>query len=140
MKDKAIENGEVDSMLEIFCPSTWDVLAIGGTHFYKFPGNCRYREILESRLSDYDNANSVHEKMRITNEVLSTIKGSGGRFLVKNNKGWWVPANNDTARIKVSNALRDVRKSFRARQSLKRLKSDSDKLSAKVPRKYTCCD
>jgi hypothetical protein len=42
MKDVAVEQ-DGSPIKEIFCPSTKDVLAIGGMHFYKFPGNVAYR-------------------------------------------------------------------------------------------------
>ncbi len=121
-----------------FCPSTKDVLAIGGMHFYRFPGNCRYREMLELNLESYDNAENVQEKIRITNEVLQAIESSGGRFLVRDKKGWWVPANEHTARGKVSNAFRDVRKSIRARENRKRLKSDTHKFAAVEVSRFSC--
>lgn len=121
-----------------FCPSTKDVLAIGGIHFYKFPGNCRYRELLESTLESYDNAENVQEKIGITNQVLQAIKSSGGRFLVRDKKGWWIPAEEQTARMKVSNAFRDVRKSIRARENRKRLKSDTHKFAAVATTRFSC--
>jgi hypothetical protein len=83
--------------------------------------------MLQSKLGDYDNAASVQEKIRITNDVLVDIEASGGRFLVRDKKGWWAPANEQSARIKVSNAFRDVRKSNRARENRKRIKSDTHK-------------
>jgi hypothetical protein len=126
MKDVAVEQ-DGSPIKEIFCPSTKDVLAIGGMHFYKFPGNVACREMLQSKLGDYDNAASVQEKIRITNDVLVDIEASGGRFLVRDKKGWWAPANEQSARIKVSNAFRDVRKSNRARENRKRIKSDTHK-------------
>jgi len=139
MKDRIVEGEGKNSLSETFCPSTKDVLAIGGMHFYKFPGNCRYREMLESNLESYDNAASVQEKIRITNEVLLNIVASGGRFLVRDKQGWWSPANEQTARVKVSNAFRDVRKSIRARENRKRLKSDTHKFAAVGRTNYTCC-
>lgn len=136
MKDEAIEQ-DGSSIKEIFCPSTTDVLSIGGSHFYKFPGNVAYREMLESKLGDYDNAASVQEKIRITTDVLVDIEASGGRFLVRDKKGWWAPANEQSARIKVSNAFRDVRKSNRARENRKKIKSDTHKF-AKIGQQQFC--
>lgn len=130
MKDRGLEEQGEYFDGATFCPSPNDVLAIGGMHFYKFPGNCRYRELLESNLKRYDNAGSVSEKIKITNEVLMTVEASGGRFLVRDKKGWWAPANEHTARIKVSNAFRDVRKSIRAQANRKRLKSDTHKFAS----------
>jgi len=126
MKDR---NTEDEGGYFTFCPSTRDVLAIGGMHFYKFPGNCRYREMLESNLVSYDKAASVQEKIRITNEILLKIEASGGRFLVRDKKGWWAQANEQAARVKISNAFRDVRKSLRARENRKRLKSGTHKFT-----------
>lgn len=138
MKDRIIEDEGWYSVSGTFCPSTKDVMAIGGMHFYKFPGNCRYREMLESNLESYDNADSVQEKIRITNEILLNIESSGGRFLVRDKQGWWAPANEQTARAKVSNAFRDVRKSIRARENRKRLKSDTHKFAAVGGSNFTC--
>ena len=127
MKDR---NTEIEGLYSTFCPSTRDVLAIGGMHFYKFPGNCRYRAMLESNLMSYDKAASVQEKIRITNEIIMKIEASGGRFLVKDKQGWWAPANEQTARVKVSNAFRDVRKAQRARENRKLLKSATHKFAS----------
>jgi hypothetical protein len=138
MKDRIIEDEGWYSVSGTFCPSTKDVMAIGGMHFYKFPGNCRYREMLESNLESYDNADSVQEKIRITNEILLNIESSGGRFFVRDKQGWWAPANEQTARAKVSNAFRDVRKSIRARENRKRLKSDTHKFAAVGGSNFTC--
>mmetsp|Transcript_5846 Transcript_5846/g.12036 ORF Transcript_5846/g.12036 Transcript_5846/m.12036 type:complete len:468 (-) Transcript_5846:199-1602(-) len=139
------ETKDIDMMEEhdgyaggTFCPSTKDVLAIGGMHFYKFRGNCRYRELLELNLESYDNAENVQEKIRITNQVLQVIESSGGRFLVRDKKGWWVPANEQTARGKVSNAFRDVRKSIRARENRRRLKSETHKFAAVETSRFSC--
>lgn len=141
MKDRIVEEESEDSVGATFCPSSQDVLAIGGMHFYKFPGNCAYRELLESNLESYDNADSVQEKIRITNDVLVNIEASGGRFLVRDKQGWWAPANEQTARLKVSNAFRDVRKSIRARENRKRLKSDTSKFAAVAVdgKMFACC-
>jgi len=139
MKDRVIEDEGWYSVSGTFCPSTTDVIAIGGMHFYKFLGNCRYREMLEASLESYDNANSVQEKIRITNQILLNIEASGGRFLVRDKQGcWWAPANEQTARVKVSNAFRDVRKSIRARENRKRLKSDTHKFVAVGGSNCTC--
>ena len=138
MKDDGMEKEGGNFVSGTFCPSTKDVLAIGGMHFYKFPGNCRYREMLESNLESYDNADNVQEKIRITNDVLMAIEASGGRFLVRDKKGWWAPANEQTARVKVSNAFRDVRKSIRARENRRRLKSDTHKFAAVGGTHYAC--
>ena len=139
MRDRLIEEGEEDSMVATFCPSTNDVLAIGGTHFYKFMGNIRYRDILESNLHHYDNASSVHEKIYITNKVLRTIEERGGRFLAKDNNGWWTPTDKEAARMKISNAFRDLRKSMRARENRKRMNSDTHKFSETRATKFTSC-
>lgn len=137
MKDSVeVEGGS--SASGTFCPSTKDVLAIGGMHFYKFPGNCRYREMLEANLDSYDNAASVQEKIRITNGILLNIEASGGRFLMRDKQGWWSPANEQIARVKVSNAFRDVRKAIRARENRKRLKSDTHKFAAVGRKNFTC--
>ena len=139
MKDRVIEDEGWYSVSGTFCPSTTDVIAIGGMHFYKFLGNCRYREMLEASLESYDNAASVQEKIRITNQILLNIEASGGRFLVRDKQGcWWAPANEQTARVKVSNAFRDVRKSIRARENRKRLKSDTHKFVAVGGSNCTC--
>ena len=130
MKDRGLEEEGEGFVGGTFCPSTNDVLAIGGMHFYKFAGNCRYRELLESNLKRYDNAENVQEKILITNQILMAIEASGGRFLERDKKGWWAPANEHTARMKVSNAFRDVRKSIKAKENRKRLKSDTHKFAS----------
>ncbi len=138
MKDGGIEEQGLGG--ETFCPSQNDVLAIGGTHFYKFSGNCRYRELLELNLKRYDNAESVQEKIQITNQILMAIEASGGRFLERDKKGWWAPANEQNARMKVSNAFRDLRKSRKAKENRKRLKSDTHKFASISTETNFACD
>ena len=125
-----MEREDGKSLTEIFCPSSKDVLVVGGMHFYKYPGNIRYRELLESKIDDYVNAVTVGEKIRITTGVLDSIVASGGRFLVRDKNGWWTAANEHSARTKVSNAFRDLHKAQKANQNRRRIKCDTHKFAA----------
>merc|ERR1712232_1460265 len=128
-KERAVaEDG--NSVTEIFCPSTKDVLVVGGMHFYKYPGNMAYREMLESKIEDYVKAVTVEEKMRITTGILDNIVALGGRFLVRDKKGWRTAANEQSARTKISNAFRDLHKAHKAHQNRKRIKCDTHKFAA----------
>ena len=62
---------------------------------------------MERHSDSYDNS-SNEGKMRITNEIVDTIRESSGRFMKAGGTGWEVVPDN-VARLKVSQAFRTYR-------------------------------
>jgi len=123
-KDSATQRGLPFNGID--CPSVRDVLAGKGPHISKNPANIVFRKMMETRFMEHRDARIVERKTSITWEIVETIKNRGGRFLVKD-KSWWVVADPDTAREKVSVAFRDMRKAYTSQgDSGTKKKSNSD--------------
>jgi hypothetical protein len=84
-----------------------DVLLGRGKGPAQYFGNIRYRSLMERHSDTYDNS-SNEGKMRITNEIVDTIRESSGRFMKEGGAGWEVVPDN-VARLKVSQAFRTYR-------------------------------
>jgi hypothetical protein len=92
-------------------PGPLDVLMGRGLKAQVHPGNLRYRNIIAERQEVY-NKSLIYEKTVMTMEIVRLIKESGGRFLRRD--GWyagWKLVDDKAARVKVSSAFRDRRKS-----------------------------
>lgn len=126
--------------LGVYCPLPADVIAGRGPHASNHPGNIAYRELLESKLETYDAASGTEEKIYITLDVVLEIWAMGGRFLTKDPHGdWLVPiTDEETARMKVSVAFRDVRKTIKANSNRKKVKSAAWNAAASSNRKGHC--
>jgi hypothetical protein len=123
-KESAFEEGVPFDGID--CPSVKDILAGKGPLVSNHPGNIDFRKTMESRFEEHRDAEVMDRKTAITWEVVLGCQRRGARFLVKD-KNWWVVADQDTAREKVSVAFRDMRKSFSSKQitqSKKRSKTE----------------
>jgi hypothetical protein len=96
---------------KIECPMIKDVLFGRGWPIMKHPGNVILRNIVNSKLEEYQKEKTKRGKTQIAYFVVCMVKqnGNGGRFL-KEDSGWWIEVSNDMARQKVSIAFRDARK------------------------------
>jgi hypothetical protein len=127
-KERASQNGiEFDG---IFCPLVNDILSGKGPHISNNPANIAFRKLMESRFLEHRDARAAERKTAITWEVVEEVKRRGGRFLVKD-KSWWVVADQETARDKVSVMFRDMRKTYSGHHqdhadAKKRKRSDED--------------
>jgi len=103
------------------CPHHEDCLFGKGETIMKHPGNVAMRELLNQRGTRYEQA-AFKEKKAIAKEVVMEIKQGGGRFLREDtNHGYFfVEVDDETARQKVSNALRDVVQRMRRVRERKR--------------------
>lgn len=108
-KEKALKENKIFNKIE--CPMIRDVLFGRGWPIMKHPGNVMLRNIIDSKLEEYQNEKTKRGKTLIAYSVVCMVKqkGRGGRFL-KEDSGWWVEVSNDMARQKVSIAFRDARK------------------------------
>ena len=108
-QEKMLKENKAFNKIE--CPMIKDVLFGRGWPIMKHPGNVMLRNIIDSKLEEYQNEKTKRGKTLIAYSVVCMVKqkGNGGRFL-KEDFGWWVEVSNDMARQKVSIAFRDARK------------------------------
>jgi hypothetical protein len=64
--------------------------------------------IVGDNLGRYNGCSDSMEKRDMTNEIVTLVKASSGRFLTQES-GVWVEASDDIARQKVSHAFRNIR-------------------------------
>ncbi|EJK65884.1 hypothetical protein THAOC_13214, partial [Thalassiosira oceanica] len=89
-------------------PTDLDVLRGRGEVMNKHPGNVRFRREIEKVKSLYQTS-SHKVKNRLSWKILSKVGDYGGRFLEKDDKGNWLETNQNRARKKVAQALRETR-------------------------------
>jgi len=94
----------------IECPTQKDILFGRGWPKMSHPGNAIFRNVIETRLEEYNDARSKREKTMIAWSIVCDLKEIGSRFLKQEKCGWWIQVSNEVARQKVSIGLRDVRK------------------------------
>lgn len=93
-------------------PTEMDVLCSKDKSVAKHPGNVIFRERIEKGTAQYSVATSKQEKMKITRDIVTVMQVKyGARFLKQKGSGW-VEINNQTARDKVSHALRFAAKNL----------------------------
>jgi hypothetical protein len=91
-------------------PGPLDVLQGRGWKVQVHPGNLRFRNIIAERQEVYDKS-LIYDKTVISKEIVQVIKESGGRFLRQDEGHGWKLVDDKVARVKVSAAFRDRRKS-----------------------------
>lgn len=86
-----------------------DVIFTQGELFEKHSGNLRFGTIVHSFVDEYKSTQRRSEKIRITHEIVATVKRYGGRFVTFDPiLGKWEELPKSLARKKVSHALREV--------------------------------
>lgn len=97
-------------------PMKFDVLLGRGRAHASHPGNRRLQIVVNVNKNWYNASNSRHEKTRITEDIVNQIQHCGtetGRFLrYDGDSSGWIEVDDNTARIKVSQALRYTRRSM----------------------------
>ena len=87
-RDKELaKNGGVFSGIDL--PTRNDVLWGKGRPIQHHPGNVQLRELVEDYLDEYQATHPSVDKMEIVHKVCSMIKARSGRFLQKDDDGWW---------------------------------------------------
>ena len=114
-------------LLRVGVPAKFDVLLGRGRGSHEYPGNVRFRELLEAHEEEYDAA-STEAKTQISKDIVNAIVDSGGRFLNKpNNKTespvfggenssgvCWLEVEPKVAWRKTAHAFRTMRKKRQA--------------------------
>jgi hypothetical protein len=87
-RDKEMaKNGGAFSGVDL--PSRNDVLHGKGKPFQNHPGNAHLRVLVESNIDEYQAAYESVDKMNVVYKVFAEVKATSGRFLEKDDVGWW---------------------------------------------------
>lgn len=141
---KAIEEelAKTGSTTIIECPFKHDVIIRFGKAYTDHPGTIMFRNILENHYEEHFLATSKENKVAVTWKVVHDVERQGGRFLVWDNRGWWVELKDRSmVRAKVAVSMKDHTKRIQAirniqsslcctyqfeRQDLRKRKRDQD--------------
>jgi len=108
-RDGAI--AENKSFLAIECPKQNDILFGRGWPKMGHPGNVLFRNLIQTRLEDYNNSRSKGEKTTMAYSIVLELKENRARFLREDEiNGGWIEVSNELARKKVSIAFRCFRR------------------------------
>jgi hypothetical protein len=108
-RDKELaKNGGVFSGVDL--PTRNDVLWGKGRPTQHHPGNVHLRELVEECIDEYQAAHLSVDKMEIVHKVCSMIKARSGRFLQKDDEGWWRESRNVDAVAKVRKLFQGTKK------------------------------
>jgi len=77
------------------CPGVADVVFRPSQSMMCHPGNVTFRSLVESEHYKHNVATTRGEKAQITNGVIQEIRNLGGRFLVWDNRNFWVELTNE---------------------------------------------
>ena len=94
-KDTSIENTGYHEMIMLpstFRPGLYDVICGRGKDVLQHPGNCRYRELINSSLRKYVESNSKLEKTLLVTSIVKLVEDAsseGGGFIKKVNGVWY---------------------------------------------------
>jgi hypothetical protein len=114
---KAIEDeiAKTGSTTIIECPFKNDVIIRFGKAYTNHPGTIMFRDILENHYEEHSNATSKENKVAVTWKIVEAVEKRGGRFLVWDNRGWWVELTDRTViRSKVAVSMKDHSKRIQA--------------------------
>ncbi|CAB9515941.1 Transcriptional regulator [Seminavis robusta] len=98
-------------------PGINDVISGRGDTINRHPGNVHFRKLVEEKRRVYLSSHFKREKRLIAETIVAAIKSLDppGRFLSKDTKtGLWFPIDEDRAREKASQALRENSKKIKA--------------------------
>eukprot|EP00977_Amphora_coffeiformis_P016182 scaffold4936_cov165-Amphora_coffeaeformis.AAC.1 len=125
-----VDNNEVIPIANsnIEQPTALDCLCGKDTTFGRHPGNRMFRKKILASLPQFIAAKNKPEKMKMTKSILDFMKKKCSRFLKLGDNGSWVEIDRQTARDKVSHALR-----FAARQQKSPHRDDDDSQTRASP-------
>jgi hypothetical protein len=107
----SFDNEVIPTVLKNYCsgietPTDFDCLCGKDTTFGNHPGNRIFRQKILDSLPLYRAAKSKMDKMRVTKSVIEFMKKKNSRFLKLKNNGSWAEIDGQSARDKISHALR----------------------------------
>lgn len=128
----------INNSVVIMEPTEMDVLCSKDKSVAKHPGNVVFRERIEQGTKTYSVATNKQEKMKITRDIVSFMQVKHGSRFLKKEGNVWVEINNQTARDKVSHALRFAAKQLMAGIAPSTTKK-SPKTTSRSSRKRSVC-
>jgi len=100
-------NGSCDDVITV--PRNLDVL-FGKTRRARLAaGTQRALHLVAQHYERYVATDSKYDKKCLSNNIVSTIRSSGGRFLRSNQDGCWVSVDDETARHKIAHWFRHMK-------------------------------
>ena len=111
-RDKEMaKNGGIFSGVDL--PSRNDVLHGKGKPVQNHPGNAHLRTLVESNIDEYQAAYESVDKMNVVYKVFAEVKATSGRFLEKDEVGWWRESHDVDAVDKVRMLFQRTNKKIR---------------------------
>ena len=107
-RDKELSNGGTFSGTDL--PTRHDVLMGKGKPFQHHPGNAHLRILVDAMQDQYSAARQSRDKVNVVYRVCSMIKARSGRFLERDDDGWWRESNDIDAVDKVTTLFRRTSK------------------------------
>lgn len=108
-------------------PNNSDVLCGSGKAVMNHPGNIDFRRMVKTMVTCFSDAQG-YMKTQVSDSIVQSIEGSGGRFLKQNAEGVWCPISHAEAVEKTSQALRDAKRlTLRQKGSQDHTPTDSPK-------------
>lgn len=84
-----------------------DVVCGRGKGFYNKPGNCRFRQLVQEFVGQYEQARSKLDKTMVLSAIVDRVLEQG-RFVKRKTGGVWVEIGEDQAREKAGHAIREA--------------------------------
>ena len=117
----------------ILVPRRFDVVFGKGKYASEHTGNLRAFHIVQMNRQAYEKA-SKNDKKLLAEKIVKLIKGSYGRFLKRQTKGFkgpWVEVDHETAREKISHYFRRMREiEVKQEKEEKKVQQQQEKLSS----------
>jgi hypothetical protein len=120
------------------CPAMNDVIFRLGKSYLVHPGNTMFRNIIESKYEEHNDAKTQERKVAITWWVIDEVlQRRSGRFLVWDSRGgWWTEAKDRSQiRSKVAVYIREFKKKVKAKQKIQFNESSTFKFERQDLRK-----
>eukprot|EP00522_Entomoneis_paludosa_P015741 CAMPEP_0172451786 /NCGR_PEP_ID=MMETSP1065-20121228/9677_1 /TAXON_ID=265537 /ORGANISM="Amphiprora paludosa, Strain CCMP125" /LENGTH=439 /DNA_ID=CAMNT_0013203757 /DNA_START=769 /DNA_END=2088 /DNA_ORIENTATION=+ len=104
----AVTLGGPEELPEDYEPSPLDVYRGRGKKHWNREGNMKFRELIRSKVHEYQSAADKEDKTEVIVSVVNTVREQGGRFLMQHDDtGRWYDIGESQARMKVYHSLRD---------------------------------
>ena len=103
-RDKELSHGGTFSGIDL--PTRNDVLMGKGKPLQHHNGNAHLRILVEAYIGEYQAAHRPRDKIEVVYKVCSMIKARSGRFLEKDDDGWWRESHDVDAVGKVTTLFR----------------------------------
>merc|ERR1711933_184205 len=119
---------------EGFVPRYTDVIIGKGMRAFSHVGNERLRDIIASRLQEYENMRSKKERSDVISSIVAETRAHGSFIKKDANTGLWFEADEVLARDKISQAFRNLKNKSRHRSAQPALCCSSTSRQSSVSR------